>query len=245
MIKPYYQEPGITVYNCDCREILPELPKVDLCLTDPPYGITRNKWDMKCRDMVYEVFDKFDKWVCTSQNPFSAYLIYIFRKLFKYSDVWKKTQATGFLNCKVMPLRQHEDILVFGNVKYNPQIKKKPAENIRPLGEGSQSDNYGHIGNLNKKEVRTISNDMTYPTSVLEFPNEQGTNHPTQKPLKLFHYLVLTYTDINDTILDPFMGSGTTLRAAKDLGRKAIGIEIEEKYCEIAVQRLKQQVLEL
>jgi len=242
-MKPYYQDSAVTIYHGDCREIVPQLDKADLCLTDPPYGVTQNKWDITTA--VFEIFDNLDKFVCTSQNPFSAELIMKYKKLFKYSDIWEKSQAVGFLNCKVMPLRKHEDILVFGKVKYNPQITKKPIENIRPLGLIAQTDNYGHIGNLNNKEVRTIPNDMCYPVSILKIANEQGTEHPTQKPIKLFKYLILTYSDKSDLILDPFMGSGTTLRAAKDLNRKAIGIEIEEKYCEIAANRMCQEVLEL
>lgn len=239
MIKPYYSEPGIEIYCGDCRDILPQLPKVNMItITDPLYGVTQNKWDDI--NITYGAFDQLNAWVCTCQNPGSAKLIWRYIHLFKYSDVWEKTQAVGFLNCNKMPLRKHEDILIFGNLPYNPQIKKKKPENVRPHGETALSDNYGKF---KTKRVRTIPENMTYPTSVLKFENEQGTSHPTQKPIKLFKYLILTYSNDNDIILDCFMGSGTTLRAAKDLGRKAIGIEIEEKYCDIAVQRLKQQVL--
>jgi len=236
----YYSDSHCTIYHGDCRDVLPELSEVDLVLTDPPYGVTQNEWDETAA--VYECFDKLDKWVCTSQNPFSAALIWRYKHLFKYSNVWEKSQAVGFLNCKVMPLRKHEDILVFGNVKYNPQIKKKPIENIRPESDRTkQTDNYN---NHPLKSVRSIPIDMEYPTSILKIENEQNTIHPTQKPIKLFKHLILTYSNENEIILDPFMGSGTALRAAKDLNRKCIGIEIEEKYCEIAVKRLQQEVLQ-
>ena len=193
--------------------------------------------------MTLEAFSNIEgPLVCTSQNPFSAELICKFRKRFKWSDVWEKTQAVGFLNAKVMPLRKHEDILVFckGRMPYNPQIQKKAAENIRPHGDSAMSSNYGKF---NEKRTRTIGQDQTYPQSIVRFANSQDGEHPTQKPVQMFRHLVLTYSNAGDLILDPFMGSGTTLRAAKDLGRKAIGIELEEKYCEIAARRLRQEVL--
>jgi site-specific DNA-methyltransferase (adenine-specific) len=241
-MEPYYSHAGITIYNCDCREILPNLPKADLLLTDPPYGITQNAWDVT--GAVLEVFDAtIFPIVCTSQNPFTAELICRYRKRFKWSDVWEKTQSTGFLNCKVMPLRQHEDILVFcdGRMPYFPQITARIAENIRPHLDTVETGSYGKY---NAKRERTIEIDETYPRSVVKFPNSQDGLHPTGKPLSLFAYLVRSYSSPDQTILDPFMGSGTTLVAAKNLGRKAVGIEIEEKYCETAAKRLSQEVFD-
>jgi site-specific DNA-methyltransferase (adenine-specific) len=242
---PYYDVDGITIYHGDCREILPYLPKVDLVLTDPPYGITANPWDdldvtMDCFDMT-----KICPLVCTCQNPASAELICRYKNRFKWSDVFIKTQARGFLSCQIMPLRKHEDVLVFANGKitYNPQITKKPRHNIRPTSISGRSDNYGTF--KGHKQQRTIGVDEQYPTSVLEFANPQNGFHPTEKPVGLFQYLTSTYSNPAEAILDPFMGSGTTLVAAKHLGRKAIGIEIEEKYCQIAVKRLGQGVLPL
>lgn len=244
-MKPYYEEPGIQIYHGDCREVLasfPECFKMDLVLTDPPYGVTQNAWDNTAA--VFEVLDKLT-WplVCTSQQPFSAALVTRYLSRFKWSDVWEKTQAVGFLNAKIMPLRKHEDILVFcdGRMQYTPQITKKPKLNIRPHGDTAQSTNYGAFS---EKRTRTIALDETYPQSIVRFANSQEGQHPTQKPIELFSYLVATYSLAGQSILDPFMGSGTTLRAAKDLGRKAIGIEIEEKYCEIAAKRMSQSVFD-
>jgi len=241
-MKPYYEEQGIVIYHGDCREVLPTLPKVDLVLTDPPYGVTENGWDsfavtVECFDVLQDA-----PLVCTCQNPASAALITRYQKRFKWSDVWEKTQAVGFLNASVMPLRKHEDILVFcdGRMPYTPQLSKKPRENIRPHGNTAESSNYGAF---KAERVRTIALDETYPQSIVRFANCQEGDHPTQKPIPLFSYLIRTYSVETETILDPFMGSGTTLRAAKDLGRKAIGIEIEERYCEIAANRLRQEVL--
>jgi DNA modification methylase len=246
IVKPYYDHAGIQIFLGDCREILPTLPKCDLLLTDPPYGVTQNVWDNT--DAVFEVFDStICPIVCTAQNPFTAYLICRYSFRFKWADVWEKTQATGFLNAKVMPLRKHEDIVVLctKRMQYTPQIGKKPKENIRPHGNGSTSSNWGAFkAGAEFTEPRSIADDECYPTSVLRFPNCQEGDHPTQKPVALFVYLVSTYSLPEWTILDPFMGSGTTLVAAKNLGRKAIGIEIEERYCEIAAKRLSQEVFD-
>ena len=241
--KPYFDHAGITIYHADCRDILPHLDPVDLVLTDPNYGVTQNIWDnlkitKECFDLVTAPL------VCTCQNPASAELIVRYKKRFKWSDVWEKTQAVGFLNCKVMPMRQHEDILVFasGKIPFYPQVMQKSKVNIRPHGKTAQSSNYGKF---NEDRERTIKQDETYPRSIITFANCQNGLHPTQKPISLFQYLISSFSISGDTILDPFMGSGTTLVAAKELGRKAIGIEIEEKYCAIAVQRLAQEVLPL
>jgi len=241
MIKPYYEENGIVIYHGDCREILPELEPT-IIITDPNYGVTQNKWDdlnvtIECFDLVTVPL------VCTCQNPGSAELIMRYKKRFKWSDVWQKTQAVGFLNCKIMPMRQHEDILVFasGKIPFYPQLTQKHKFNIRPHGNTAASSNYGKFKD---ERERTISLNESYPRSVVTFANCQDGFHPTQKPVSLFMYIVSSFSTKGETILDPFMGSGTTLYSAKQLGRKAIGIEIEEKYCEIAVKRLAQGVLD-
>jgi len=244
---PYYEQDGITLYCGDCRDILPQLTeKVDLVLTDPPYGITQNEWD---RVVDLRVWWKEVDRVCggatvlTCRNPFSAQMIVSNLENFKWSDIWKKTQSTGHLNVSKMPMRQHEDILVFGcgSMIFNPQMRKKPPANVRqtPTQPG-ESSNYGKMPNERK---RTIPIDESYPSSIVEFPNSQEGLHPTQKPTELLKYLVLTYSNEASIILDPFCGSGTTLVSAKQLGRKAIGIEISERYCEIAVRRLAQMEL--
>jgi site-specific DNA-methyltransferase (adenine-specific) len=242
-MQPYYQDSACTIYNGDCREILPTLPKVDLVLTDPPYGVTQNSWDDAA--VVFDVFNEITcPIVCTAQAPFSAQLTMYYRERFKWADVWEKTQPRGFLNCKVMPLRKHEDILVFatGRMPFFPQFSKRPSEHMRTKekNKGKTSSNYGAY-----EAIPSERGDMAYPTSIVRFCNSQDWNHPTGKPVDLFAYLVRSYSNEQQTILDPFMGSGTTLVAAKNLGRKAIGLEIEEKYCEIAAKRLSQEVLAL
>jgi site-specific DNA-methyltransferase (adenine-specific) len=242
-MKPYYSHNGITIYHGDCLDIMPHLEPVDLVLTDPPYGVTQNTWDRIEKTKAAFDFLMPCSLVFTCQNPASADLIVRYFKYFKWSDIWQKTQARGFLNSKIMPLREHEDILVFSNgkMKYNPQIKRKPHNNIRPnLPSTKKTSNYG---DYNLYAERSIPLNMSYPKSIIRIANSQLGLHPNEKPAKLMDYLMKTYSDKGkDIILDPFMGSGTTLVAAKELGRKAIGIEIEEKYCEIAVRRLAQEV---
>jgi DNA modification methylase len=145
-------------------------------------------------------------------------LVVEFLKFFKWADVWHKSHSTGFLNAKIMPLRQHEDVLVFakGRMLYNPQIQKKNSKNIRPHGDVGPSSNYGEF---NQQRKRSIALDETYPRSIFYYEKSQRGYHVNEKPISLFSYLVLTYSDIGNTILDPFIGSGTTLVAAKDSGR--------------------------
>ena len=241
--KPYYDHAGITIYHGDCLDIMPYLEKVDLVLTDPPYGVTQNDWDKI--EATQSAFDFLlpCNLVFTCQNPASADLITRYRDYFKWSDIWHKSQAVGFLNAKGMPLREHEDILIFSckSITYNPQIQKKKPENIRPHGDTAPSSNYG---NFKAKRRRTISLDETYPRSIFYCENSQNGFHSNEKPVKLMNYLIRTFSNEDDLIFDPFMGSGTTLVAAKELGRRAIGIEIEEKYCEIAAERLAQEVFD-
>ncbi len=244
MVEPYYQDQYATIYHGDCLELLPEMPKVDLVLTDCLYGVTQNNWDnfeitKKCFDFLMPC-----RLVTTCQNPATARIITRFEKYFKWSDVWHKSQAVGFLNAKIMPMREHEDIICFANGEnvFNPQISKKKDFNIRPHGNTKQSNCYGKF---KEERKRTIAQDESYPRSVVRFNNSQNGFHENEKPLGLFYYLVASFSNTDEVILDPFGGSCTTAVAAKKLNRKCIIIEIEEKYCEIGAKRLSQEVLDL
>jgi site-specific DNA-methyltransferase (adenine-specific) len=228
----------------DCLEIMPTLGKVDAVVTDPPYGTTACKWD--------EIIPLTDMWKCLdsitkknsaimffSSQPFSSMLVYSNLVKFKYSLVWCKSQSTGHLNAWKMPMRGHEDILLFcdGQSTYNPQLKKKPIYNQRPISKRTKkTDCYGEHG-LDKHKC---PQDMAMPNSLLFFNNEQKTEHPTQKPLSLLSYIIKTYTEPHEKVLDFTMGSGTTGVACVNLGRKFIGIELEEKYFDIACKRIDQ-----
>ena len=232
-----------TLYLGDCLDILPLISGVDAVITDPPYGTTENEWDV--------VPDLAAWWaqitrvcggavVMTASQPFTSEMVLSNRQWFKWADVWKKTQARGHLNAKIMPLRQHEDILVFGagRITYNPQLVKKPSYNIRPETPRTKgTSNYGEHGLTSE---RGIPLDMSYPRSVVEVENCQEYEHPTQKPVKLFQNFVLTYTNKGETVLDPFFGSATTGVAALQEGRHFIGIEREQRYFDAACRRLEQ-----
>ena len=239
-MKLFYKTELGKLYHGDCLEIMPQLEPVDLVLTDPPYGKTQNAWDDL--QVTIDIFDSMKDLdiVFTCQNPSTSILVSRYIDRFKWADVWHKSQSTGFLNCKVMPLRQHEDIIILscGKKKYNPQIIKKSFCDIRRHGKTAASDNYGKFNNERK---RSIGIDETYPRSIIYCENSQNGYHPNEKPTKLFSGLVLTYSDERDLLLDPFLGSGTTAIACERLKRKWIGIEIEEKYCEIAAKRIEQE----
>lgn len=242
-MKPYYQDSATTIYLGDCREILPQLARVDLVLTDPPYGVTDCEWDEAwCGNQFWQLLGPAaDGFVIHSQQPFTTKLITGNSKQFRHTWIWNKVLPSGFHLSRFRPMMLHEEICIFGKVIFTPQ--KTPREDVKRCSIATPSDSnplasYDGI-------ARTYTDRL--PVSILEFSNanQQGKEHPTQKPVELAGYLLRTYSESKNTILDPFMGSGTTLRAAKDLGRKAIGIEIEERYCEIAANRLAQEVLQL
>jgi site-specific DNA-methyltransferase (adenine-specific) len=250
MIQPYYDDgKGIQIYLGDCREILPQLGRVDLVLTDPPYGTTQIKWDNPLPWVdLWPILDN----LCTptavklifAQQPFTTDLITSNRKQYRYELVWPKTVASGFLDANRRPLKNHETIQVFikepNGSTYNPQMQRGKSYKKRQSANRSS-----HYGNINP--MVTINEGLRYPTSLLPiFSNgNNGSRHESQKPLDLLYWLIRTYSNLDNTVLDFTCGSGTTLRAAKDLGRKAIGMEISEKYAEIAAQRLSQEVLAL
>ena len=229
----------------DCFDVMMGLPakSVNLIATDLPYGVTQNKWDksldfVKMWELVDYVLTDNGSFITTSVQPFTSLLVCSNMTWYKDEIIWHKTQATGSLNCKIQPMNEHENILIFskGKTCYNPQIVPKEKDNIRPLSRRSLSDNYGKF---NLESERTIPLDMTYPRSVVKFSNRNnGSFHPTQKPVELFEYIIKTYSDPNDVVLDPTCGSGTTCIAAHNTGRRFIGIEQNEGYYKIACKRL-------
>ena len=155
-------------------------------------------------------------------------------KLFRYEWIWKKTMSTGFLNAKKMPLKQHENIVVFyKNLPlYNPQMR----EGFQPYStaRGSKNTNYGKFDNT----YISSSNGDRYPVDIIEFKHDKEKLHPTQKPVALLEYLIKTYTNENDVVLDNCMGSGSCGVAAINTGRNFIGIELDENYFNIAKERI-------
>lgn len=224
----------IKLMQGDCLELLKTIPdgSVDLILTDPPYGTTACKWDsvIPFEPMWAElkrIIKPNGAIVLFGSEPFSSALRMSNIKQYKYDWVWKK-RAVNFLNAKKQPLREVENILVFNSLVYNPQgLIYSPKVNKR---SNSTETNGAH-------GLSNLSEYTNYPKNILEFKNERGL-HPTQKPVALLEYLIKTYTQENETVLDFTMGSGSTGVAAKNLNRSFIGIELDEKYFQIAKERI-------
>lgn len=217
---------------------------IDAIITDFPYGTLnkRNEWD--------KVIDYTKFWgeakrigkdstpvISTAQMPFTAFLVSTNYKDFKYTMVWEKSKATGYLNAKKQPLRAHEDIVVFYSKQctYNPQMTKG-----KPYNKGCAVRDTLAYGKQEKAILVKNDSGDRYPRSVQYFvtAESEGKLHPTQKPLSLFEWLVKTYTKQNDVVLDPCMGSGTTAIACIKTGRKFIGFEKDTEYFNIAKERI-------
>jgi len=237
------------IWHGDCLELMKDVPdkSVDMILCDLPYGTTACKWDTiipfdKLWEQYERICDESSAIVLFASQPFTTDLIVSNRDKFRYSLVWSKNVPTGMTAAKYRPMRYHEDILVFykNQPTYNPVMKPR-------VGIGKACYNYDHYCGesnhvkLNKVKKRYDPN-FVQPSSVLDskvVPNRNGKLHSTQKPVDLCEYLIKTYTNENDLILDNCMGSGTTCLAAKNLNRQFIGIEKEKKYYDICVERLK------
>lgn len=215
---------------------------IDLILCDLPYGTTQNKWDSVIPfDQLWTEYKRIAKTnaaiVLTAQTPFDKVLGASNLGMLKYEWLWEKTKATGHLNSKMQPMKSHENVLVFYQKQptYNPQgLVKKAVPTIRKGG-----DNGGNYGKSDKDAIQEFEN---YPRSVIKIASEGATVHPTQKPVALMEYLIRTYTNEGDTVLDNTMGSGTTGVAAMRSGRRFIGIERDEKYFAIAQERIESEL---
>ena len=225
----------------DCLERMKEIPdgSVDMVLTDPPYGITACKWDSVIPfepmwEQLKRVTKKNGAIVMTASQPFTSALVMSNVKMFKYDWTWRKPKGTGHLNAKKMPMRDKEDVLVFYSAPctYNPQFSE--GSPYKSKAGTSMTESYGDY-----KKFGYDNNGKRYPKQVIDFPVvERGTVHPTQKPVALMEYLIKTYTNEGETVLDFTMGSGTTGVAAKNLNRSFIGIELDETYFNIAKDRI-------
>lgn len=230
----------------DCLEEMKNIEdkSVDMILCDLPYGTTANKWDSVIPlDELWEQYNRVIKdngaIVLTAQTPFDKVLGCSNLKMLKYEWIWQKNRGTGHLNAKKMPMKAHENVLVFYKKlpTYNPQMREgepyvRKDCNKRELNKG----NYGKINN----STTTVNNGGRYPLDYLEFNIVEKTVHPTQKPLGLFEYLIKTYTNEGDVVLDNCAGSGTTGVAAINTGRNFILMEKEWEYCEITNKRIEE-----
>lgn len=231
------------IYQRDCLDGMKLLPdrSVDMILCDLPYGTTRNRWDSVIPlDDLWMQYERVIKdngaIVLTAQTPFDKILGASNVKLLKYEWIWRKSKPTGHLNAKKMPLKQHENILVF--------YKKAPTYNCFDLKRVDRVVSRTNKGNYGECSKTTIQKFSGYPKSVLDFNsiNTREQLHPTQKPVALFEYLIRTYTNEGEIVLDNCMGSGTTAVAAVRTNRRFIGFELERDYVEIANKRLKNEM---
>jgi len=234
-----------TLVNADCFDVFPfiEDKSIDAIICDLPYGTTQNKWDsILPLDELWKQYERIIKdsgMIClTGAEPFTSTLITSNKKMFKYDLIWDKKLSSGFLNAKRMPLRRHEQILCFYKKlpTYNPEMVIRGK--IRKKGITTETGK--HTSNYGKFENSVVENNEYYPTSIIEISNanRNAKEHPTEKPIELMEYLIKTYTNEGDTVLDNAMGSGTTNLACLKLNRKSIGIEKEKQYYDVAVRRL-------
>jgi len=235
-----------TFYQGDCLVEMDKIAdkSVDMILCDLPYGTTNCKWDIiipfeKLWEQYYRITKPNAAIVLFSTQPFTTALISSNMKDFRYSLIWDKIRAAGFLNANRMPLKQHEDINVFYKMQptYNPQkYIDKPYDKTKYNGNKLDKNVLGAYTSQSSK-----NEGERFPKSILTFSQNwrrQDQIHPTEKPVGLMEYLIKTYTNEGETILDNCMGSGTTGVAAKKTGRHFIGIEQDEKYYNLAVNRI-------
>lgn len=235
------------IYNEDCLIGMDKIKNqtIDMILCDLPYGTTRNKWDSIIPlDKLWEQYERIIKdngaIVLTAQSPFDKLLGCSNLKLLRYEWIWEKSKTTGYLNAKKMPMKAHENILIFYKKLpvYNPQGMRLLEKPVIRKGGGT-GPNYD---SAEKDSLRTVTG---YPKDILRFDSVKNPQHPTQKPLALFEYMINTYSNKNDLILDNCMGSGTTAIACLEIGRNYIGFELEKNYYDLSIERINEYKKEM
>ena len=249
-MKNEYCKDKVQLYKGDCLEIMKDIPdkSVDMILCDLPYGTTKNKWDsVLSLDELWEQYERIIKdngaIVLFAQTPFDKVLGCSNLKMLRYEWIWEKTSATGHLNAKKMPMKAHENILVFYKKlpTYNPQ---KTAGHKRKVSKAEHKINCVKTTNYGEHGLTTYDSTERYPRSVQVFKTDKQKEslHPTQKPVALLEYLIKTYTNEGETVLDNCMGSGSTGVACLNTNRKFIGIEKDDKYFDIACNRINEYI---
>lgn len=250
----------ITLYNDDCFNIFPQIEdkSVDMICCDLPYGVLNKsnksaQWDSILPfDKLWEEYERVIKdngaIVLFGQGMFSAELMLSNKKLWRYNLIWDKNRTSGFLNANRMPLRKHEDIMVFYKKLpiYNPQMEKcEPHQRNHNRGKMDKKHTNRCYGNF--ADLPTVVSDEKFPTSIISISTEHKNGkffHPTQKPIALLEYLIKTYTNEGYLVLDNCMGSGTCGIACKNLNRNFIGVEKEKEYFDIAEKRINETIKE-
>lgn len=241
-----FKDNDLWLMQGDCLERMKEIKSgsVDMVLADPPYGTTACKWDSiippePMWEQLKRIIKSNGAIVMTASQPFTSVISCSNLPMLKESLVWEKTTATGHLNAKSKFMRAHEDILVFYSKPptYNPQMTHGHERKVSLRVDRAEklSDCYG-----NQKGETSYDSTSRYPRSVIKTSTDKQKSklHPTQKPVSLMEYLIKTYTNEGETVLDFTMGSGTTGLAAVNIGRKFIGIELDKGYFEIAKNRI-------
>ena len=244
------------IFNGDCLELMKDIPdgSVDAIITDLPYGTTRNQWDSVIPiDMLWKHYKRLIKSngaiVLFSQQPFTSVLVASNLSMFKYEWIWEKEMGTGFLNANYAPLKSHENIVVFskgsaahnGNpMSYNPQMEQGKAYTCK---QGKMVNNYDTAHMV--ESIETKNDGKRYPKTVLKFNRDKDNVHPTQKPVELLRYLIRTYTNEGETVLDSCCGSGTTAIAAIREKRNFLCIEKDPHYYHVAKKRIETELQQL
>ncbi|GGR31343.1 DNA-methyltransferase [Deinococcus ruber] len=244
----------MTLFLGDCIDLMRSIPdaSIDALISDPPYGTTALKFDKARIDWAawWTEAERITKptapIVLFAQQPFTTDLIVSNRKMFRYLLVWHKNMPTGFLDANARPLRAHEDILVFAHSGAIGSNKNRPTYNPQKIPGGSPTGQRRSGVNAHSGQRRigsTVPFEGRHPVSVVQFDNNNGNQpnyvrHPTAKPIDLMRWLVATYSNSGETVLDSFMGSGTTGVACVQLGRQFIGMELDETYYRLSQQRI-------
>ena len=235
----------------DCLELMKDIPdkSVDMILCDLPYGTTACKWDTIIPfEPLWEQYERAIKdngaIVLTAQTPFDKVLGSSNLKLLRYEWIWEKSQGTGGMNANKMPLKKHENVLIFYKKlpTYNPQFTEGKPYKIK-RNKPSLESAYGKTGT--KNNYLSVNEGKRYPVSIVEFGRDKTKFHPTQKPVALMEYLIKTYTNKGETVLDNCMGSGSTGVACLNTNRNFIGIELDDKYFEIAKKRIERHMRQI
>lgn len=243
-MKPHFEDKGITLYQADCLEAMRGIPdaSIDACITDPPYGTTACSWDavIPFAPMWAElkrIVKKNGAIVLFGSQPFTSVLVMSNPQMFKYEWIWEKSKASGYLDARRKPLKEHENVLAFcdGVPTYNAEMEEgEPYTNHHRVGDSGAC--YSNV-----REYSFVNEGTRFPRTILRFDSVPSMEqiHPTQKPVDLLRYLIRTYTNEGDTVLDFTCGSGTTGVACATEGRNFIGIEQDSHYCEVSAARIR------
>lgn len=238
-----------TMWNGDCLEVMKSISdqSVDMILSDLPYGITKNKWDCEIPlEKLWEAYSRILKSTgvvaLTASQPFTSILVTSNPNMFKHEWIWIKNRGSNFANTVREPMKEHESVLIFSKGKwtYNKQMQPRSGGGVGLIGKTqvnkTTSDNYN--GFVGEEDRPRILGELRVPSSWQKFNCEVG-YHPTQKPVPLMEYLIRTYTNEFEIVLDNCMGSGTTGVAALNTNRRFVGIELDTTYCGIATERIQ------